>query len=48
MQELAAAFRDDVTQALIPVVDATYRTIAAATTAHGRPLDGGMQTFRSR
>ena len=41
MQDMAAAFEDDVTQALIPFVDATYRTIAGPRSPrHGRPLDG--------
>ena len=33
MQDMTTAFEDDVTQALIPFVDTTFRTIPIATTA---------------
>jgi enterochelin esterase family protein len=47
MQEMAAAFEDDVTQALIPFVDATYRTIADRDHRAMAGLSmGGMQTFQ--
>jgi enterochelin esterase-like enzyme len=46
MQEMTAAFEDDVTQALIPFVDATYRTIADRDHRAMAGLSmGGMQTF---
>jgi len=47
MQDMMAAFEDDVTQALIPFVDATYRTIADRDHRAMAGLSmGGMQTFR--
>jgi enterochelin esterase-like enzyme len=47
MQEMAAAFEDDVTQALIPFVDATYRTTADRDHRAMAGLSmGGMQTFQ--
>src|SRR5512143_240461 len=47
MEDLASAFEDDVTQALIPFVDATYRTIADRDHRAMAGLSmGGMQTFR--
>jgi enterochelin esterase-like enzyme len=47
MQEMAAAFEDDVTQALVPFVDATYRTIADRDHRAMAGLSmGGMQTFQ--
>ena len=47
MQDMAAAFEDDVTQALIPFVDATYRTIADRDHRAMAGLSmGGMQTFQ--
>jgi enterochelin esterase-like enzyme len=47
MQEMAQAFEDDVTQALIPFVDATYRTIADRDHRAMAGLSmGGMQTFQ--
>ncbi len=46
MQEMTAAFEDDVTQALIPFVDTTYRTIADRDHRAMAGLSmGGMQTF---
>jgi enterochelin esterase-like enzyme len=46
MQDMTAAFEDDVTQALIPFVDATYRTIADRDHRAMAGLSmGGMQTF---
>ena len=46
MQDMAQAFEDDVTQALIPFVDATYRTIADRDHRAMAGLSmGGMQTF---
>ena len=47
MQDMAAAFEDDVTQALIPFVDSTYRTIADRDHRAMAGLSmGGMQTFQ--
>jgi enterochelin esterase family protein len=47
MQDMAAAFEDDVTQALIPFVDATYRTMADRDHRAMAGLSmGGMQTFQ--
>ena len=47
MQDMATAFEDDVTQALIPFVDATYRTIADRDHRAMAGLSmGGMQTFQ--
>jgi enterochelin esterase-like enzyme len=47
MQEMAAAFEDDVTQALIPFVDASYRTITDRDHRAMAGLSmGGMQTFQ--
>jgi enterochelin esterase family protein len=47
MQEMAAAFEDDVTQVLVPFVDATYRTIADRDHRAMAGLSmGGMQTFQ--
>jgi len=47
MQDMAAAFEDDVTQALIPFVDATYRTIVDRDHRAMAGLSmGGMQTFQ--
>ncbi|MGE5126207.1 MAG: alpha/beta hydrolase-fold protein [Betaproteobacteria bacterium] len=47
MQEMAQAFEDDVTQALVPFVDATYRTIADRDHRAMAGLSmGGMQTFQ--
>jgi enterochelin esterase family protein len=47
MQDMAQTFEDDVTQALIPFVDATYRTIADRDHRAMAGLSmGGMQTFQ--
>jgi enterochelin esterase-like enzyme len=47
MQDMAAAFEADVTEALIPFVDATYRTIADRDHRAMAGLSmGGMQTFQ--
>jgi enterochelin esterase-like enzyme len=47
MQEMAQAFEDDVTEALIPFVDVTYRTIADRDHRAMAGLSmGGMQTFQ--
>ena len=47
MQDMAAAFEDDVTQALIPFVDTTYRTLADRDHRAMAGLSmGGMQTFQ--
>lgn len=47
MADMASAFEDDVTQALIPFVDATYRTIADRDHRAMAGLSmGGMQTFQ--
>ena len=46
VREMAAAFEDDVTQALIPFVDVTFRTIADRDHRAMAGLSmGGMQTF---
>lgn len=46
MQEMASTFEDDVTQALIPFVDKTYRTLADRDHRAMAGLSmGGMQTF---
>jgi enterochelin esterase-like enzyme len=47
MQDMAAAFEDDVTRALIPFVDATYRTLPDRDQRAMAGLSmGGMQTFQ--
>jgi enterochelin esterase-like enzyme len=47
MQEMASVFEDDVTQALIPYIDATFRTIADREHRAMAGLSmGGMQTFQ--
>ncbi len=47
MQEMSAAFEDDVTQALIPFVDKTFRTIPDRDHRAMAGLSmGGMQTFQ--
>jgi enterochelin esterase-like enzyme len=47
MQEMVAAFEDDVTQALIPYVDSNFRTIADRDHRAMAGLSmGGMQTFQ--
>ena len=47
MQEMAAVFEDDVTQALIPFVDATFRTVPDREHRAMAGLSmGGMQTFQ--
>lgn len=47
LQEMTAAFEDDVTQALIPYVDSTFRTLAdRAHRAMAGLSMGGMQTFQ--
>jgi enterochelin esterase family protein len=47
MQEMAAAFEADVTEALIPFVDSTFRTIADRDHRAMAGLSmGGMQTFQ--
>jgi enterochelin esterase family protein len=47
MQEMTAAFADDVTQALIPFIDKTYRTLADRDHRAMAGLSmGGMQTFQ--
>jgi enterochelin esterase family protein len=47
MQDMAAAFEDDVTQALIPFVDGTFRTIPDRDHRAMAGLSmGGMQTFQ--
>ena len=47
MQDMAAAFEDDVTQALIPFVDSTYRTLSDRDHRAMAGLSmGGMQTFQ--
>jgi enterochelin esterase-like enzyme len=47
MQEMAAAFEDDLTQALIPFIDANFRTIANRDHRAMAGLSmGGMQTFQ--
>jgi enterochelin esterase-like enzyme len=46
MQEMTAAFADDMTQALIPFIDSTFRTIADRDHRAMAGLSmGGMQTF---
>jgi enterochelin esterase-like enzyme len=46
-QDVAAAFEDDVTQALIPYIDATFRTLADRDHRAMAGLSmGGMQTFQ--
>ncbi|HVY63544.1 MAG TPA: alpha/beta hydrolase-fold protein [Gammaproteobacteria bacterium] len=46
MEDMAAVFEDDMTQALIPFVDATYRTLADREHRAMAGLSmGGMQTF---
>jgi enterochelin esterase family protein len=47
MQEMGAAFEDDVTQALIPYIDSTFRTIPDRDHRAMAGLSmGGMQTFQ--
>ena len=47
MQDMAAAFEDDVTQALIPYVDSTFRTLSDRDHRAMAGLSmGGMQTFQ--
>ena len=47
MQEMTAAFEDDVTQALIPYVDSTFRTLPDREHRAMAGLSmGGMQTFQ--
>ena len=47
MQDMAAAFEDDVTQALIPFIDSTFRTISDRDHRAMAGLSmGGMQTFQ--
>jgi enterochelin esterase family protein len=47
MQDMASVFEDDVTQALIPYIDATFRTRAdRAHRAMAGLSMGGMQTFQ--
>ena len=47
MQEMASAFEDDVTQALIPYIDSTFRTIADRDHRAMAGLSmGAMQTFQ--
>ena len=47
MQDMAAAFEDDVTQALIPYVDSTFRTLPDRDHRAMAGLSmGGMQTFQ--
>jgi len=47
MQEMFSAFSDDLTQALIPFVDKTYRTLADRENRAMAGLSmGGMQTFQ--
>jgi enterochelin esterase-like enzyme len=47
LQEMTAAFEDDVTQALIPYVDSTFRTLADREDRAMAGLSmGGMQTFQ--
>lgn len=46
MQQMAAAFEDDMTQALIPFIDSNFRTIADRNHRAMAGLSmGGMQTF---
>ena len=47
MQEMASAFEDDMTQALIPFVDSNFRTVADRDHRAMAGLSmGGMQTFQ--
>ncbi len=47
MQDMAATFEDDVTQALVPYIDSTFRTIADRDHRAMAGLSmGGMQTFQ--
>ena len=47
MQDMAAAFEDDVTQALIPFIDSTFRTLSDRDHRAMAGLSmGGMQTFQ--
>ena len=47
MQEMTAAFEDDVTQALIPFIDSTFRTLPDRDHRAMAGLSmGGMQTFQ--
>lgn len=47
MQEMASAFEDDVTQALIPFIDSTFRTLTDRDHRAMAGLSmGGMQTFQ--
>ena len=47
MQDMAAAFEDDVTQALIPYIDSTFRTLSDRDHRAMAGLSmGGMQTFQ--
>jgi len=47
MQEMASVFEDDVTQALIPYIDTTFRTLADRTHRAMAGLSmGGMQTYQ--
>jgi enterochelin esterase family protein len=48
MQEMMSAFEDDVTQALIPFIDKTYRTLSDRDHRAMAGLSmGGMQTFQT-
>ena len=48
MQDMSAAFEDDVTQALIPYIDVTFRTLADRDHRAMAGLSmGGMQTFQT-
>jgi enterochelin esterase family protein len=48
MQEMAASFEDDVTQALIPYIDSTFRTLSDRDHRAMAGLSmGGMQTFQT-
>ena len=47
MQEMTSAFEDDVTQALIPYIDSTFRTLPDRDHRAMAGLSmGGMQTFQ--
>ena len=47
MQDMASAFEDDVTQALIPYIDSTFRTLSDRDHRAMAGLSmGGMQTFQ--
>jgi enterochelin esterase-like enzyme len=47
MQDIASAFEDDVTQALIPCIDSTFRTLSDRDHRAMAGLSmGGMQTFQ--